>query len=130
MSANPAPSPRIVPGAPPPAPLSKSQQKKKRKNATPKSVLSTPDHQTIPIPEPRSAALVEKAPVDGEIADELVAKAEELTAIAPEESKPEERGEDKKSSNPIIELVNKRLRTITKKIVRPFRSRVFVPYKC
>ncbi|KDQ21447.1 hypothetical protein BOTBODRAFT_25889 [Botryobasidium botryosum FD-172 SS1] len=118
MSTNSAPTSRVIPGAPPPAPPSKSQQKKKRKNAANKSALSTPDTHTIPIPDPKAAALVEKAPSNGEIADELVAKDSEIAAaVASDEApKPEEKGEDKKSSNPIIELVNKRLRTITKKL--------------
>lgn len=108
-----APPPqRIVPGAPPPTPLSKSQIKKKRKTKA-KTNESTPDS-PVTIPDAASAALVDKAPEpsdvqEGTIAPELVAQ--------PEETKVEEELEVSWKPSPIVELVQKRLKATTKKIV-------------
>ncbi|KAF8070001.1 hypothetical protein FPV67DRAFT_1485758 [Lyophyllum atratum] len=103
---------RIVPGAPPPAPLSKSQKKKRKAK---KPTESTPDSPVV-IPDAISAALVEEAPDaadvrEGSVAPELVAQVEPQTPILPEEElllKP----------SPIVELIHKRLKATTKKIAR------------
>lgn len=125
-----APPPqRIVPGAPPPAPLSKSQQKKKRKVAGTKR----PDGSDGPdVASPKDAALIDHAPspdstdpslltVPGDFA--VAAAASETAAeIAPSILEPLLANSPKKTSA-VVELVNKRYRALTKKIVRsPFIS--------
>jgi len=103
---------RIVPGAPPPAPLTKSQKKKRKAK---KPTESTPDS-PVAIPDAISAALVEEAPDaadvrEGSVAPELVAQVEPQTPILPEE-------EMLLKPSPIVELIHKRLKATTKKIVR------------
>lgn len=103
---------RIVPGAPPPAPLSKSQ-KKKRKAKKP----TDPTSESPTIPDTPSV-VIEKAPEsvdtrEGSIAPEPAIQPESLATPAPEEDlglKP----------SPIVELITKRLKATTKKIVRYF----------
>ncbi|EGO00239.1 hypothetical protein SERLA73DRAFT_168035 [Serpula lacrymans var. lacrymans S7.3] len=106
---------RVVPGAPPPAPLSKSQRKK-RKAATGNSKAKSAESVdgSVTIPDSTAAALVEKAPEEtdikeGSIAPELVASTEEVQALDDESSlKP----------SPIIELLQKRCKALNKKIGR------------
>lgn len=101
---------RIVPGAPPPAPLSKSQ-KKKRKAKKP----TDPTSESPTIPDTPSV-VIEKAPEsvdtrEGSIAPEPAIQPESLATPAPEEDlglKP----------SPIVELITKRLKATTKKIAR------------
>jgi hypothetical protein len=100
---------RVVPGAPPPTPLSKSQKKKRK-------AKKTGDAEELTIPDSASAALIEKAPEpvdvqEGAVAPELVAKVE------PPSTTPEEEISYKPS--PIVELINKRLKATAKKIVLP-----------
>lgn len=102
------PPQRVVPGAPPPAPLSKSQKKKRKGKKTGEA------EEPLTIPDPTSAALIEKAPepVDvqgGAVAPELVSKVE-LPSATPEE-------EISYKPSPIVELINKRLKATAKKIV-------------
>ncbi|KAF8971169.1 hypothetical protein BDZ97DRAFT_1693864 [Flammula alnicola] len=101
---------RIVPGAPPPAPLSKTQKKKRK--AKGKS-----EHDDTPaVPEATSAPPSEKAPEqpeaeEGTPAPETVVQTESQGTIFPEEDvllKP----------SPIVDLVHKRLKATTKKISR------------
>lgn len=107
--AEPAPV-RAVPGAPPPKPLTKSQLKKKRKTKS-KAETDAP----VTIPDITSAALVEKAPEpadlqEGNVAPELVVQPEAQAPQLPEEDavvKP----------SPIVDLITKRLKATTKKIV-------------
>lgn len=100
---------RIVPGAPPPPPLSKSQKKKRK--ITKKSTDEPLDVS--------SAALIEKAPVkadveEGAVAEELVAQPDLVKAP----TATEELGEVATSKpSPMVELLNKRIRVFTKKIV-------------
>ncbi|KAL6310485.1 hypothetical protein BKA93DRAFT_924673 [Sparassis latifolia] len=102
------PTLRIVPGAPPPPPLSKSQ-KKKRKIAKSKSSDPTNDE----LLTPTTAALVEQAPTEsdikeGSVAPELVVQPEAEQISADDAQKP----------SPIVELLNKRSKAVSKKITR------------
>ncbi|TFK54356.1 hypothetical protein OE88DRAFT_1717542 [Heliocybe sulcata] len=100
---------RIVPGAPPPAPLSKTQKKKRK--AAKKPGDATAESPVVAIPDATAAALTEKAPEEsdikeGAVAPELVAKPE---SEAPQsEFKP----------GPSVELTQKRLKAVGKKIAR------------
>jgi len=124
MSDAPPPAQRIVPGAPPPAPLSKSQQKKKRKVAGAKR----PDGSDGPdVASPKDAALIDHAPSADHIDPSLLAPSEEYAVaaaaseivanITPSIIEPILANASKKTSA-VVELVNKRYRALTKKIVR------------
>lgn len=103
-------SQRIVPGAPPPAPLSKSQKKKKKTNKS-KVEETSP---TVEIPDSTAAALTEKAPTQADIQKEAVAS--EL--VAPLETINDNTSEKPKRISPVVELVAKRIKLQTKKAVR------------
>ncbi|KII92352.1 hypothetical protein PLICRDRAFT_37119 [Plicaturopsis crispa FD-325 SS-3] len=110
---------RIVPGAPPPKPLSKTQKKKRKAKA--KSSEPGEDSPTTPIADSAAAALVDKAPEASDIAEGAVAP--ELVA-QPEEAKeepllvlPDEESTNQKRS-PIVEVVHKRLKATGRKISR------------
>ena len=118
------PAQRIVPGAPPPTPLSKSQQKKKRKVAGAKR----PDGSDGPdVASPKDAALIDHVPVADHTDPSLLAPPEEsavaaaasemVASIAPSIIEPILINTPKKTSA-VVELVNKRYRALTKKIVR------------
>ncbi|TFK44212.1 hypothetical protein BDQ12DRAFT_717381 [Crucibulum laeve] len=106
--------PRIVPGAPPPAPLSKTQKKKRK--AKGKSGEPTADSPVTAVPDATAAALIEKAPEpvevqEGALAPELVAQPETEAPPLPEE-------EVLLKPSPIVDLIHKRLKATTKKISR------------
>ena len=118
------PTHRIVPGAPPPTPLSKSQQKKKRKVAGTKR----PDGEDGPdVASPKDAALIDHVPSADHTDPSLLAPPEEsavaaaasemVAHIAPSIIDPILTNAPKKTSA-VVELVNKRYRAMTKKIVR------------
>lgn len=104
---------RIVPGAPPPPPLSKSQKKKRKggaKHGDEHAATSAPQAE---IPDAKAAALVEEAPVvnEGGVAEELVVAPEEVKeAISASAS-------ETKKLSPTMEILHKRLRNYSKKIV-------------
>lgn len=99
---------RFVPGAPPPAPLSKSQRKKRKA----KTKGDAPeDH---PVSDPTAAALIEKAPEPADIQQGTVAS--EL--VVQDSQAPSIQEEDVIKLSPIVELVSKRLKATNKKIVR------------
>ncbi|KAG6875034.1 hypothetical protein C0992_005482 [Termitomyces sp. T32_za158] len=94
---------RIVPGAPPPAPLTKSQKKKRKAK---KATESTPDSPEATV-DATSTVLAEQAP-------EAEETREASTTIAPERALEEEA----LKPSPIVELVQKRLKATSKKITR------------
>lgn len=129
MSETPStPTIRLVPGAPPPAPVTKSQKKKhKAKAAALKRTTSEQtaagegDQPAIVVPDAGSAALIEQAPSpidikEGAVADQLIITPQVLTP-APREATPLPDSEGKMS--PIVDLINKRLKVTTKKLVSP-----------
>lgn len=102
---------RIVPGAPPPAPLSKTQKKKRK----PKTKAGEPTSDSVVLPDSASAALIEKAPEpveiqEGAVASELIAQPEIQAVPVPED-------EVVLKLSPIVDLIHKRLKVTTKKIV-------------
>lgn len=101
---------RLVPGAPPPAPLSKTQ--KKRRKAKVKS--DGPEDVQV-IPDATTAALIEKAPEpadvqQGTLVPELVVQDSRAPSVFEEDSL--------LKNSPIVELVTKRFKATNKKIVR------------
>jgi hypothetical protein len=123
------PAQRIVPGAPPPTPLSKSQQKKKRKVAGAKRPDGSdgPDVASPNVASPKDAALIDHVPTADHTDPSLLAPPEEgaiaaaasemVASIAPSIIEPILINAPKKTSA-VVELVNKRYRALTKKIVR------------
>ncbi|KZV70669.1 hypothetical protein PENSPDRAFT_651261 [Peniophora sp. CONT] len=110
-----APStPRVVPGAPPPA-ISKSQAKKRRKAAT----------ASVALPDSTAAALTEKAPeptdiAAGTVADELVAQPSVNGDLAAASPATPAVGVDADGRKPgaVEELITKRIKATSKKISR------------
>jgi hypothetical protein len=95
---------RIVPGAPPPTPLSKTQKKKRKAKA--KGDAPT-------LPEATSAAPTETTPDPPETATlvpEVIAQSDSQMSLLPEE-------EVLLKPSPIVDLIHKRLKATTKKIV-------------
>ncbi|KAL5507347.1 hypothetical protein ACEPAH_6803 [Sanghuangporus vaninii] len=125
MSSETATLKRFVPGAPPPAPLSKAQKKKRRgvakKDSGAESEPETPATNSVKLPDAHAAALTEKAPEEkdvksGAVAEELVA-----TAKPPEVPKSEAGGDAAPGSvkpSPVVDLLNKRMKALGKKITR------------
>ena len=127
---------RIVPGAPPPPPLTKTQ-KKKRRAAKKEGVAGgavdsepdTPATNNVVLPDTHAAALTEKAPgqkdmKSGAVADELLAKRSTTPAAPASEAPRSEAGGDaggsvigSAKSSPVVDLLNKRLKALGKKIV-------------
>lgn len=106
-----SPTVRIVPGAPPPAPVTRSQ-KKKRKTAKQKPSDPVPEEH-VDVPDSTSAALIEKAPTESDVKEGSVAP--ELVAQPEETQSPVDENTIKLS--PIIDMLSKRLKAIQKKIV-------------
>jgi hypothetical protein len=107
------PAPRVVPGAPPPQPLTKSQIRKRKKTSIAKSKIEQEEAAGLDVVEtPREAALVDHVP--SAIVDTLVASTEETKANHREGTL----AIAEKPASPIIDLVmNKRLKHFTKKLV-------------
>lgn len=113
---------RIVPGAPPLPPISKSQ-KKKRKSVKVKDGES-PIVESIAIPDSTSAALEDKAPQEsdtkeGSVAEELPVQPPTANGVHP----PVETA----LLSPVVDIISKRLKVTTKKIVSGFHRRGLSP---
>jgi hypothetical protein len=112
-----SPAQRLVPGAPPPIEKTKSQRKKRKpagaKGGTTDSAAGTPVATNTALPDATSAALTEHAPAPAEIKEGALAP--EL--VAEPDPAPLTPAVDHKRSG-VYELVNKRQKTLGKKIVR------------
>jgi hypothetical protein len=87
---------RIVPGAPPPAPLSKSQRKKRKAKSKPGDLDAPAEHELTPeLPD------INEGSVTAQVMEPEVQIPESLEL----------------KSSPIVELINKRLKATAKKIV-------------
>ncbi|KIP06605.1 hypothetical protein PHLGIDRAFT_451136 [Phlebiopsis gigantea 11061_1 CR5-6] len=107
------PTIRIVPGAPPPAPASKSA-KKKRKAGANKASDQVDEH--VVVPDAHTAALIDHAPSEGDVREgsvvpELVARTDSAAPVSPGGA-----GEPKVS--PLVDMLQKRLKATGKKITR------------
>lgn len=98
---------RIVPGAPPPTPLSKTQKKKRKAKAKSGEELGDAPAESQALneqtPEPSE-------PQDAVLAPEPVAQSDSQMSLLPEE-------EVLLKPSPIVDLIHKRLKATTKKIV-------------
>lgn len=109
------PAPRVVPGAPPPQPLTKSQLRKRKKSSVAKTKLGHEEAGAgLDIVEtPREAALVDHVP--SVVADTLIATAEETKANHEDVTSA---AATEKPASPIIDLVvNKKIKHFSKKLV-------------
>jgi hypothetical protein len=112
------PAPRVVPGAPPPQPLTKSQLRKRKKSSVAKSKLGLdePGASLEVVETPRETALVDHVP--SAILDTLVATAEEIKV---DHGAATIAADAEKSPSPIIDLVvNKKIKHFAKKLVCDF----------
>ena len=108
----PAPStPRVVPGAPPPAPLSKSQKKKRKGGAKTKEESDSGSH--VAADTTTATPIEEKATVENDVKEELIAP---RLAVQPSEGDAVTPVGDHRAS-PIVDMLNKRLKANSKKIV-------------
>lgn len=108
------PALRIVPGAPPPAPLTKSQLKKRKKASTVVKVKDETGASLDVVDSPREAALVDHIP--SAISETLVADSDEIKANLEPETPATALSE--RHPSPIIDqIVNKRLKHFSKKLV-------------
>ena len=105
---------RIVPGAPPPPPLSKSQKKKRKSVIKPKVADAPSTESILSIPDSKVEALVEKALEEVDVKRDDVPEA---AAVAPLEPIPEVVLDKSKKASPAVELLNKRIKVQTKKLV-------------
>ena len=108
---------RLVPGAPPPAPLSKSQ-KKKRKGA--KSGDISEAASPLVVSTPLGASQIETAPSATEVKEGLVAP--QLTATLSVDAQSAVGDDLGYKPSPVVDLVHKRLKATHKKIVSHSRS--------
>jgi hypothetical protein len=99
---------RVVPGALPPT---KTTQKKKRRSTKPKTADS-PAEGSVIIPDATSATPVDRAPEEADVKEGTIAP----EPVAPSEAPTFDDLTTK--SSPVIELLQKRLKALNKKIVR------------
>ena len=105
-------TPRVVPGAPPPVAPSKSH-KKKRKAGKPKEESDGGSH--VAVPDSAAAALIDKAPEEGDVKEGIVAPQLVAQPSLPSEGLQTPLLDVKPS--PVVEMLNKRLKANGKKIV-------------
>lgn len=105
---------RVVPGAPPPTPISKSQ-KKKRKSVRVKG-SGEPDS---PVVVPDSETAGEQAPGVSDVKESVVAPGlVATTSLSVDDAPPSAVDDDLGyKPSPVVDLVHKRLKAIHKKIV-------------
>lgn len=101
---------RIVPGAPPPAPLSKSQKKKRKGAKGVDSEAASP----LVVSTPLEASQLEAAPTAAQIKQHLVAPQLTTSVSVDAQSAVDDSGH---KQSPLVELVHKRLKATAKKIV-------------
>ncbi|KAG1807659.1 uncharacterized protein BJ212DRAFT_1386334 [Suillus subaureus] len=104
------PNVRVVPGALPPMSQAKTQKKKRRSNK-PKTADS-PAEGSVIVPDTTSAAQIDRAPEEADVKE---------GTVAPELAAPSEAptfDDLTTKSSPVVELLQKRLKALNKKIAR------------
>ena len=112
------PTQRYVPGAPPPAPPSKSS-KKKRKPGKGSRSEDSPALSSVAIPDSTPVVPVENAPDTSDIKD---APATDGSQADPRNANgiSGQPAHDEAKFSPIVDLIQKRIKVTSKKIVRVF----------
>ena len=106
---------RIVPGAPPPAPLTKSQRKKRKAaTASAKTTESVNGASAVTTPDVTTATLAEKQPEDVDAKEDSVAAEPTVTQILEDGQGLEDDGA---KPSVIVEYLQKRRKALNKKIV-------------
>jgi len=105
---------RYIPGAPPPSAASKSQ-KKKRKGGQKDDGPGPED--ILDLPTARAAAHIDTAPSKAAAANGVAAGTVEPSLVVSNEER-DEIAASAKRTGPYVEAVNKKIRTLGKKIVR------------
>ncbi|KAL4078505.1 hypothetical protein V8B97DRAFT_1937661 [Scleroderma yunnanense] len=105
-----SPATRIIPGAPPALPSSKSQRKKRKANKT--KTPDSPAEGSPSLPDAHSSTPLDKAPEESEAKE--VAGAVEFAAA----SEAPTNDDAQLKPSPVIELLQKRMRALNKKILR------------
>lgn len=108
---------RLVPGAPPPALPSKSS-KKKRKPVKGGGSEHSPALSSVAIPDATSPALTEKAPDTSDAKDGPVSESLLAEPHATNGSPSSQHVLDEAKHSPVVDLIQKRIKASTKKIVR------------
>ncbi|KAG6378052.1 hypothetical protein JVT61DRAFT_13733 [Boletus reticuloceps] len=106
-----APATRLVPGAPPPVAQSKSQRKK-RKTGTKSKTPESPAEGSVTIPDAPCAALADSAPNEIDLKEDNTVPEPAAASEAPTHD------DVNPKCSPVIELVQKRMRALNKKISR------------
>lgn len=119
-AAPPAPAQRIVPGAPPPQPLTKSQIRKRKQKAVGAAKSKTGEEGGLLdiVESPKDAALVDHVPEA--VAETLVAAREEevVQPVVQDVTPAAAAAAGEKVASPIIDQVlNKRIKHFSKKLV-------------
>jgi hypothetical protein len=113
------PTQRYVPGAPPPAPPSKSS-KKKRKTGKGSRSEDSPALSTVAIPDSTPTVPLEKAPDSSDIKDASVTDSSQADPRNTNGIPSGQPAQDEAKHSPIVDLIQKRIKTTSKKIVRFF----------
>jgi hypothetical protein len=116
MSDTPTQTQRYVPGAPPPAPPKSS--KKKRKPGKGGVAEDSPALSSVAIPDAPSPALPEKVP---DTSDHKDGPGPDSLSVDPRATNGSPSGQhvsDETKHSPIVDLIQKRIKASTKKIVR------------
>ena len=110
-------TPRYVPGAPPTAPPSKTL-KKKRKPAKGGISEASPALSSVAIPDPASPASPAKVPDTSDTKDGPVSESLLADPRATNGSPSGQHVLDEAKHSPVVDLIQKRIKAATKKIVR------------
>lgn len=116
MSDTPTQTQRYVPGAPPPAPPKSS--KKKRKPGKGGVAEDSPALSSVAIPDAPSPALPEKVPDTSDTKDGPVPESLSADLRATNGSPSGQHVSDETKHSPVVDLIQKRIKASTKKIVR------------
>lgn len=111
------PTQRYVPGAPPP-PLPSKTSKKKRKPTKGGLAEDSPALSSVAIPDATSPALPERVPETSDTKDGPVSESLLADPRATNGSPSGQHVSDEAKHSPIVDLLQKRIKVATKKIVR------------
>jgi hypothetical protein len=115
------PTQRYVPGAPPSVPASKSS-KKKRKTGKGSRSEDSPALSSVAIPDSTSATLLEKTPDASDVRGGLIVDSSPADPHSTNGLPSGQSPLDEAKHSPVVDLIQKRIKTTNKKIVRGSRA--------